>query len=98
MSDDTERGGRRCGHVRSASMTLCTSSFASPICSSTIVMSIVGRPGMPGALAVHAVLSHHRERVGQQVHRHGQPAAIAAHHGLVLLELVVMFIEDRLFH
>ena len=49
-------------------MTLCTSSFASLICSSTIEMSIVGLPGMPGALAVHAVLAHHRERVRQQIH------------------------------
>src|SRR4029450_5033817 len=45
VSDDPNRGGRRRGHVCLASMTLCTSSFASLICSSTIVMSIVGRPG-----------------------------------------------------
>src|SRR5688572_2402050 len=33
-------------HVRrSSSMTLCTSSLASPICSSTMAISIAGRPG-----------------------------------------------------
>jgi len=39
------------------------------------------------------MLSNHREGIGQQIHRDGQPAAIAAHHGLVLLELIVVFGE-----
>jgi hypothetical protein len=45
VSDNPERGGRRCAHVCLASMTLCTNSFASLICSNTMVMSSVGRPG-----------------------------------------------------
>jgi hypothetical protein len=48
---------------------------------------------MPGTLTVHTVLSHHRERVRQEVHGHGQPAAIAAHHGLVFFERLVVFAE-----
>jgi hypothetical protein len=45
VSDDAERR-RRAHGPGSSSMTLCTSSFASPICSSTMAISIVGRPGV----------------------------------------------------
>ena len=45
VRDDADWRGRRFSHERSASITLCTSSFASLICSSTIEMSIVGLPG-----------------------------------------------------
>src|SRR5581483_1885327 len=43
MRDRTNRCGR--AHGLSSSMTLCTSSLASPICSSTSAMSSVGLPG-----------------------------------------------------
>src|SRR5687767_15107302 len=45
VRDHADRRGRRFSHERSASMTLCNSSFASLICSSTIETSIVGLPG-----------------------------------------------------
>src|SRR5690606_23133911 len=43
VCDDAYRRGRRCAHF--SSITVCTSSLASPICSSTIARSIAGRPG-----------------------------------------------------
>ena len=45
MRDDTDWCGRS-AHGRLDSITLCTSSLASPICSSTSAISIVGRPGV----------------------------------------------------
>ena len=39
-------GSGRRGHVRSSSITVCSSSFASPICSTTRAMSSVGLPGV----------------------------------------------------
>jgi len=51
-------------------------------------------PGKTFASAVDAVLPDQRERIGDQIHGHGETAARAAHHRLVLLERVAMFVED----
>ena len=45
MRDHTDRRGRS-AHGRLDSITLCTSSLASPICSSTSAISNVGLPGV----------------------------------------------------
>ena len=79
---DRRRSARRRARAhmprRSSSMTLCSSSFASPICSRTSAMSIVGRAGRARALAVDAVLADHRQRVGQQIERHREHGRAAA--------------------
>ena len=78
VRDDADRRRSGVAHpALSGSITLCSSSFASPICSSTSAMSSVGLPGHARALAVDAVLAHHRQRVGQQVERHRQAARAA---------------------
>jgi len=48
----------------------------------------------PLAAAVHPVLADERQRVGEEIHRDGQAAPGAAHHGFVLLERVAMLVED----
>ena len=94
MRNDADRRRSGVAHpALSSSMTLCSSSFASPICSTTSAMSSVGLPGHSRALAIHAVLSHHRERVGQQIERHRQPPLRRSHHRLVNLERVAMLVE-----
>ena len=40
------------------------------------------------------MLSDESHGVGQQIQRYSQPAARCAHHGLVLLERIVMLVED----
>jgi hypothetical protein len=44
VGDDADGAWRV--HGRSVSITVCSSSFASPICSITKAMSSVGRPGV----------------------------------------------------
>ena len=45
------------------------------------------------ALAVDAVLAHERHGIGDGVHGDGQPAAGNAHHGLVMLQFFLLFVE-----
>src|SRR5438270_8701111 len=47
------------------------------------------------ASTVDAVLTHERERVGQEIERNGEASAGGAHHRLVRLERVAMFVEYR---
>ena len=56
-------------------------------------MSIFGLPGKAIAAAVDAVLADQRERVGEQIHRDGEPAARGAHHRLVVFERVAVLVE-----
>src|SRR6202790_3678645 len=51
-------------------------------------------PGKPLAGAVHPVLTHEGERVGQQIERDGQSSSRASHHGLVAFQRVAMLLED----
>jgi len=45
------------------------------------------------ALAVDTVLADQREGVRQEVKSHGEPAARAPHHRLVMLERVTVLVE-----
>ena len=45
------------------------------------------------ALAVDAVLSDHRERVGEQIHRDRETAATLSHHRLVDFERLAVLVE-----
>ena len=50
--------------------------------------------GKPLAPAVDAVLADERQRVGQQIERHGEAPARRSHHHLVTFKRVVVFVED----
>src|SRR5262245_10819579 len=52
-------------------------------------------PGEPIAPAIDAVLPDERERIGEQIERHGEAAARGPHHRLVMLERVAMLVEGR---
>ena len=49
---------------------------------------------MPRTLAVDAMLANGRERIGQEIESDGELATRRAHHRLVNLELIAMFVED----
>ena len=57
-----------------------------------------GWPGQAFAAAIHAVLSHERERIGQQIERDGETSARRPHHRFVALERVAVLVEDGCFH
>ena len=53
----------------------------------------LARPAL--ALAIDAVLADQRHGIGDRVHGHGQPPARHAHHGLVMFQFFLLFIEYR---
>jgi len=52
-----------------------------------------GSPRHPRALAVDAVLADHRERVGEQIERHGEPSASRSHHRFVHFECLPVLVQ-----
>jgi hypothetical protein len=51
--------------------------------------------GVAGGGAVDAVLADHDEGVGEQVHGHGKPSSLRAHHEFIALQLGALFVEYR---
>jgi len=56
-----------------------------------------GLSGLPGALAIDAMLADQRKRVSQEVQRKGQPAALHTHLKLVPFQFIAPFVVDRHF-
>ena len=50
------------------------------------------------AAAIHAMLSHERQRIGEQIEGDGQTSPRRPHHRFVALECVAMFVEYGCFH
>ena len=93
MRNDAERRRRGIAHpALSRSMTLWSSSFASPICSTTSAMSSVGFPG--AACSGNTRRAGRPSRARRSAGRAPPPGALRrAHHRLVNLERVAMLVE-----